>query len=179
MLKGEKVYIRLIEKQDLKLRTEWVNDEEVRRTLMFDWPLSLSGTEKWFQNQLLNNTRKNFIIVWNENNKPIGITGLRDINYKHSRAQFYMTIGEKDYWGMRIPDEVIPLILEYGFNELGLRRIYLYTLENNERARKVYRRNGFKDEGILREHYFCVGKHQDLYVMSILRSEWQSIQKQA
>lgn len=49
----------------------------------------------------------------------IGITGLRDINIRHLRARFYITIGNKDFWGKHIHDEVIPLILEYGFFELG------------------------------------------------------------
>ena len=84
-----------------------------------------------------------------------------------------MTIGEKDYWGRRIPDESISLVLNYGFNELGLNRIYLYTLNNNERARKVYKRNGFINEGILRKHYFCVGEYQDLQVMSILKDDFK------
>jgi diamine N-acetyltransferase len=176
MLNDKRIYLRLIEREDCIHRTNWVNDEEIRQTLMFEWPLSLSGTYKWFDMQLLDNTKKNFVIVSKENQQVIGMTGLIDIDYKHLRGQFYLTIGDKEYWGKRIPDESIPLILQYGFNELGLNRIYLYTLNNNERARKVYMRNGFKFEGILREHYFCVGKHQDLHVMSILKSEWKEMQ---
>lgn len=67
----------------------------------------------------------------------------------------------------------MPLVLEYGFFELGLNKIYLYTISNNERARKVYLRNGFVHEGVLRKHYFCNGDYQDLWVMSILKNEWK------
>ena len=140
---------------------------------MFDWPLSLSGTEKWFDMQDLDPKKRNFMIISKDSNLPIGITGLIDIDFRHLRGQFYMTIGEKDYWGKRIPDESIPLVLNYGFNELGLNRIYLYTLNNNERARKVYERNGFINEGTLRKHYFCVGEYQDLQVMSVLKDDFK------
>ncbi|GAH15385.1 unnamed protein product, partial [marine sediment metagenome] len=43
-----------------------------------------------------------------------------------------------------------------GFLYLGLNRIYLYTIPNNERTRKVYIRNGFIHEGILRKHFFVM-----------------------
>ncbi len=173
MFDGNSIYLRLIEKEDCVYRTNWVNDEEIRKTLMFDWPLSLSGTEKWFDMQDLDPKKRNFMIISKDSNLPIGITGLIDIDFRHLRGQFYMTIGEKDYWGKRIPDESIPLILNYGFNELGLNRIYLYTLNNNERARKVYERNGFTNEGTLRKHYFCVGEYQDLMVMSVLKDDFK------
>jgi RimJ/RimL family protein N-acetyltransferase len=100
------------------------------------------------------------------------MTGLIDINERHQRAQFYITIGEKSYWGRRMADEVIPLVLRYGFVELNLNRIYLYTLPNNGRARKVYERNGLSHDGVLRQHYYCVGQFQDLTVHSALRHEW-------
>lgn len=173
MLRSERIYLRLLEKNDLEKRVQWVNDPEIRETLMFDWPLSLSKTERWFQNQLMDDSKRNFSIVDSSNEKLIGMTGLIDINIRHLRAQFYLTIGEKEYWGKRLPDEIIPLVLEFGFIELGLNRIYLYTLNNNEKARKVYLRNGFIYEGTLRQQYFCVGEYQDLQVMSILKSDWK------
>ena len=51
MFDGNSIYLRLMEKEDCAFRTNWVNDVETRKTLMFDWPLSLSGTEKWFDMQ--------------------------------------------------------------------------------------------------------------------------------
>lgn len=174
MLDGKVITLRLLERKDLEKRVEWVNNPLIRKTLMFDWPISTSKTEKWFDNQLLDNTKRNFSIIHKLDNKLIGMTGLIDINIRHLRAQFYLTIGDEIYQGRKLPDEIIPLVLEYGFRELGLNRIYLYTLNNNPRARKVYIRNGFIKEGILRKHYFCVGDYQDLQVMSVLKEEWEN-----
>ena len=172
MLNSETLCLRLLEKEDLQSRVKWVNDEETRETLMFEWPLSLSKTEKWFHNQLMDDSKVNFSIIHKETGKLIGMTGLLDISLKHRRAQFYLTIGEKDFHGQRLPDESIPMVLEYAFEELGLNKVYLYTINKNDRARYVYQRNGFSSEGVLREHYFCVGKLQDLHVYSVLKEEW-------
>ncbi len=173
MLKGKNVYLRLIEKEDLSSRVEWINDEENIKTLLFDWPTSNAKTERWFSNVLMDASKLNFSIVDKKNNALIGMTGLLNIDRINRHAQLYITIGNKEYRGRRLPDEVISLLLEYGFFEYGLKRIYLYTLPNNSRGRKVYERNGFKLDGILRQHVFCRGKQQDLFIHSILRDEFE------
>jgi len=173
MLKNDKIYLRLLDKRDLTARVEWINDEENIRTLLFDWPTSLDKTEKWFASVVMDYSKLHLSIVHKESNELIGMTGLLNIDRINHIAQFYLTIGNKCYRGKHIPDEVIPLVLEYGFTELELKKIFLYTLPDNGKARHVYERNGFKLDGILRQQVYCRGKQQDLYVHSILRYEWE------
>lgn len=172
MLEGRRVYLRLLEKEDLPYRVKWINDEEISKNVSFDWPVSLAKTQTWFQNSLMDKSKVNFSIIDKKSNKLIGMTGLVNINYIHSRGEFYITIGEKDFWGKHLPDEIIPLVLEYGFIELGLNRIYLSTFDHNKRAQKVYKRNGFVYEGRLRNHQFHKGAFRDYLIYSILKEEW-------
>ena len=174
MLKGKSVYLRLLSQDDLKDRVAWINDEENIRTLLFDWPTSYEKTLKWYNNVLFDNTKLHLSIVDNDTNELIGMTGLLNIDRINHHAQLYITIGNKKYRGRRLPDEVIPLVLEYGFTELELKKIYLYTLPNNERGRHVYERSGFQLDGILRQQVYCRGKQQDLYVHSILKAEFEN-----
>ncbi len=175
MLKGKTVYLRLLSQDDLKDRVSWINDEENIQTLLFDWPTSYEKTLKWYSSAIMDSSKLHFSIVDAETGELIGMTGLLNIDRINHHAQFYITIGNKQYRGKRLPDEVIPLVLEYGFSELELKKIYLYTLQNNERGRHVYERNGFKQDGILRQQVFCRGKQQDLYVHSILKTEFEGM----
>ncbi len=173
MLRGKTVYLRLLGQKDLEDRVSWINDEENIQTLLFDWPTSLEKTQKWFSNVIFDQTKLNLSIADIETDELIGMTGLLNIDRVNHHAQLYITIGNKKYRGRHLPDEVIPLVLEYGFTELELKKIYLYTLPNNERGRHVYERNGFKLDGILRQQVYCRGKQQDLYVHSILKTEFE------
>lgn len=173
MLRGKNVYLRLLSQEDLKDRVSWINDEENIQTLLFDWPTSIEKTQKWFSNVVFDNSKFNLSIVDIETNELVGMTGLLNIDRINHHAQLYITIGNKKYRGKHLPDEVIPLVLEYGFTELELKKIYLYTLPNNERARHVYERNGLKLDGVLRQQVYCRGKQQDLYVHSILKREFE------
>ena len=123
MLIGKKIYLRPLEKKDLELRVKWINDPDIRKTLMFDYPLSLEKTLAWFQKTLFDKTKVNFSIIEKTTETTIGMTGLIDINIKHQRGQFYVTIGEKNFWGRGIADEVIQIVLHYGFVELNLKKI--------------------------------------------------------
>jgi diamine N-acetyltransferase len=171
MLKGNRIYLRLFEKEDLHLRVKWINDEETNKTLGFDIPVSLAKTQAWFQNSLTDNSKVNFAIVDIETDKVIGMSGLINIDYKNKNAEYYITIGEKEYLGKKLPDEVAELILNYGFNHIGLFKVYLHTFDYNTKAQHVYLRNGFIKEGTLRKHKWKDGKFIDIiyYGITIIR----------
>jgi RimJ/RimL family protein N-acetyltransferase len=67
---------------------------------------------------------------------------------------------------------VMSLLRRHGFETLNLNRIYLRVYADNPRARRSYEKAGFVEEGCLRESVFRHGKYGDLFIMSVLRSEW-------
>ena len=58
------------------------------------------------------------------------------------------------------------------FQELGAHRLWLDVKPHNERARALYRSEGFVEEGTLRDALYYNGRFESLVVMSILRPEW-------
>ena len=64
-------------------------------------------------------------------------------------------------------------ILAICFNELSAHRVDLHVHMENERARRVYARAGFVEEGIIRDlHRNADGSFSSLRLMSLLRPEW-------
>ena len=55
-------------------------------------------------------------------------------------------IGEKMVWGQGIANESSRLALNYCFNELGLKKIYLGVIAENKRAIQSYKSIGFSEE---------------------------------
>ena len=85
-------------------------------------------------------------------------------------------IGEKQFWDLGFGTEAMHLLCKVGFEMLNLHRIMLRVLSDNARAIKAYEKVGFVHEGTLREANFKNGKYIDMHVMSILRSEWQTME---
>jgi RimJ/RimL family protein N-acetyltransferase len=68
--------------------------------------------------------------------------------------------------------EALRLIVGYGFEQLGLRRISLEVYMFNPRAQHVYEKTGFVAEGVLREALHYEDQWIDATVMSILDRDW-------
>jgi ribosomal protein S18 acetylase RimI-like enzyme len=65
------------------------------------------------------------------------------------------------------------LVLQICFDELGAHRVDLFVHMENERARRVYARTGFFEEGILRDcHRDADGSFRSMRLMSMLKPEW-------
>ena len=67
--------------------------------------------------------------------------------------------------------EATRLVRDWCFGELGLRRLALDVDATNERARRVYERVGFVDEGRRRQARLVDGEWHDVIDMAMLRSD--------
>ena len=169
MFNLKSVYLRPLEFVDLESRVSWFNDPDINQYLVSDFPMSLAGTQAWYAKACTDASKFNLSICDIDSGKLIGMTGLIEIDQKNAKAQFYMTIGDPAFRGLRLPDQIIPAVIGYGFSYLRLNKIYLWTLENNVRARKVYERNGFLYEATLRQHLHCRGSYQNIIQHSVFR----------
>lgn len=129
----------------------WVNDLRVTRTLgMPCRPYSREKQEAWL-NQALVNTRDSIFTIYDLSTmRPIGNTGLHDIDHDNGTAEFGILIGETDTWGKGFGTEATRLMVGYGFDVLGLHNIYLQTYSNNPAGLKAYERAGFRRIGVRR-----------------------------
>ncbi len=163
--------LRPIQMSDAGRFVKWLNDPSIHKFLQTRKHLTLSEEKKWIKSAIKSKSHKNFAIE-TLNGTHIGSTSL-EVNFDHSRAVFGIFIGEKKYWNQGLGSEAAKLIIDYGFKELKLHRIELGVLEYNPRAIKVYKRLGFKDEGIKRDFIKFKGNYYNDYHMSILDKEWK------
>lgn len=113
----------------------------------------------------------NVIYVILKNKKIIGSIELFDISWRNRRAQLSIVIHPL-YQGLGCGQQAIAKILEIGFEELGLNRIWLRVLEYNQKAINCYKKSSFTIEGICRSESYRRGKFWDQVQMSILAGEW-------
>lgn len=65
------------------------------------------------------------------------------------------------------------MVLEYGFNNIGLHRIWLTVSSPNLGAIRSYEKLGFHKEGVMREACNRENSFHDKIVMGILCHEWE------
>lgn len=173
-LRGERVYLRPAEREDLDRFVRWFADAETTRHLMLRAPFSLPMEEQWFERVVAEQGKSvyHFVICRLDDDEPIGTAGLHDLDFVNGNAEFGISIGEKGEWNKGYGTDALNAICDFGFGELRLARIELQVYAPNRRARRSYEKAGFVLEGTLRNRHFAEGRHEDVLIMSLLRDEW-------
>lgn len=79
-----------------------------------------------------------------------GAGGLNNLSKEHRKAEigFWLL---PEHWGHGIMQEAMPLICQYGFNELGLHRIEGFVESENENCKRAMAKLNFVHEGTMRD----------------------------
>ncbi|WP_246320285.1 GNAT family N-acetyltransferase [Paenibacillus qinlingensis] len=77
----------------------------------------------------------------------------------------------RDYWGFGFATEATKAMINLGFKDLKLHRIYATCRPNNVGSYRVLEKIGMRREGHLRVDRFFKGKWHDSFLYAILRSE--------
>ncbi|HNY84183.1 MAG TPA: GNAT family protein [Anaerolineaceae bacterium] len=182
---GNGVRLRAAERADLPTFVRWFGDPEVTEYLNMHSIMSLASEEIWFEGMLKKPFSEQVLVIevadcqdipqpeW----QPIGTISFNQVDTVNRNGELGIVIGEKAYWNRGFGSEAIRTLLDYGFFELNLHRIFLRVNASNQRGLKAYTKVGFIHEGTLREASFGKGHYQDVHIMSILRPEWDKLSK--
>ncbi|MGG6262964.1 GNAT family N-acetyltransferase [Leptolyngbya sp. AN03gr2] len=101
----------------------------------------------------------------------IGIIEIRDIEREHSQAElsFWLAV---EAWGQGYMSEALKPIIRFGFEVLGLNRLYAYHMVRNPGSGKVLQKNGLVQEGVLRQRVRKWGEFEDVALWAILKKDW-------
>lgn len=166
--------LREIDHEDLPLINRWRNDPEIMGLLGNNFLyISHDVDAAWFGQYLQNRDKaKRFAIIDATDGRMIGTTQLTGIHAINQSAEFSIVIGEKEYWNKGAGHTASRMLLDHGFRDLNLQRIYLTVLVRNTRAVHLYEKLGFVREGILRRSIYKQGLFEDQVFMSVLKEEY-------
>ena len=165
-LVGERVKVRAFDRRDLGLVRRWLEDPHGRYFL-----LSRTTARSLDPEELL--TRKDSVVgvITLLDGSPIGLLAYLDVDRTQRKAELRKLIGEPAHRGKGLAHEATRLWIDYGLSTLGLRKIYVNTLDTNIRNIKLNRELGFKVEGLLRDECFFDGRYHDIIRMALWADE--------
>lgn len=175
-IKGKKVTLRAIERDDLPLLQNWANDPETC-LLIGSWhfPTNMNDQNKWFETLNVNSLNQRFAIDSSEHGL-IGTANLININWKDRNAMHGMLLGNKDTKGKGYAMDAIMATMRYSFEEMGLNRLDGSIIEYNRASYELYvRKCGWKQEGTQRGWYFRKNRFWDKYLMGITKSDYEEL----
>ena len=123
--------------------------------------------ERWAQRQALT-----LAITRRAEGDLLGAISLH-FNDHFDRAEMGYWLGQP-YWKQGYTSEAAQALVAYGFEQLGLQRIFAYHFVRNPASGRVMRKAGMSYEGTLRGHTKKWDRYEDLSVRGILRGDYEA-----
>ena len=109
-------------------------------------------------------------IVLKDDGEFIGSAGLHNWNREANYAEIGVDIAPP-YWRQGYATEALKTLVQFGWEKMGLNRIEADIVKGNMASMRVLEKDGFKQEGVLRQRLRKGGKYYDVYQYGLLRSD--------
>ncbi len=175
MYYGERIRLRRVDPEtDLEDRVRWMNDPEVLRYLgMLPGRLGREEIRRWLEESAAGELDSVEFAIETLDGRHIGGGSLREFHQTARKAELALLIGETEFRGKGYGTEAVRLLVQVGFEQFNLNRIWLTVNEQNLAAIRAYEKAGFRKEGLLRAFGFANGAYYNVYLMAILREEYE------
>jgi len=165
----DRAYIRPLEKSDCAALRTWQADPAIAASLAKQkLQRLLASEENWDSERQFTDL---FVMCRKADDEVVGMLGFTDIDRQSKQAEFSKMIGDPSARGKGYAGRATRTIIDYGFDVLGLNRIYLHTLDGNIKNIRLNQSLGFKFEGLLQQAVQIDDKLRDVAIMALLKSQ--------
>ncbi len=174
-LRTERLVLRPLTQSDAQALSRLVGRREIAdTTISIPHPYSEEQAQQWIAEtaDLFAKTKSVvFCMELKDGGNLAGTIGLRDIDDEHSQAElgFWVAV---ECWGQGYATEAARAVVGFGFEQLGLNRVYAHHMVRNPASGRVLAKIGMKREGLLRQRVRKWGVFEDVVLLAMLRQDW-------
>ena len=168
---NQQVRLRHVVDSDFNVLFEWINTRDL---VEFNAPfreISRSEHKVWFTKIQAQEDIAFFMIESIETGLTIGSCQLLNIQPINRSAELQIRIGAINFQNQGAGSEAVRQLIDYGLSILNLHRISLHVFATNSRAIRVYEKNGFFCERLLRQAVQINGHWLDVVYMARVREK--------
>lgn len=169
MLTGKHITLRPLKLEDAPRTLELRYDIEANKAMMgYIFPVNLENERNWISSLYPQGERKTIFLAIEENKtkKFAGYLSVKNINYINGTADFGIIL-LKEFRGKSYAKEAMGIFFNYLSRDIHLRKLTLYVLDGNISAIEAYKKVGFSQEGLLKDHVWQDRHYKNVLIMSI------------
>jgi RimJ/RimL family protein N-acetyltransferase len=172
----EPVRLRPLALSDIDHVMTWVNDPEITGNFaaFSGEPFTREQEKAYLERLLASSADRVFSIEHATDGRYLGQVGLHQIHGPSRVGRLACIVAARGEMGRGFGSAAIRLVLDRAFAAEKLHKVWLMCWKENVRARGIYSRIGFVEEGCLREEYLHRGVYHDMIRMSVLDREWRA-----
>ena len=173
-LKTERLLLRPFRLEDVNDVFEYARDPEWAKYLLqrIPQPYTREDAEEFLAGAVLTSWETNPLFAIVLDSKVIGGINLR-IGETDEIASLGYSIAQP-HWGKGLVPEAAQAVIDWGFKQYGLTKIYATADLRNKRSHRVMEKLGMAREGVLRSHRKGREERVDEVYYGLLREEWET-----
>ena len=165
---AEGVSVRPVRQDDAPMLKQWLDDQAVSQSLAEYTLAEIIDAASCGQSPA---DQAVFVMRRDADDKPIGLVGLIHIDREAAQGELVKMIGAPQERGKGLAKRATQMLVDFGFEQLKLNRIYLRTLGGNMKNIRLNESLGFQFEGLLRQAASLAGKLNDVIIMGMVAED--------
>ena len=171
-LKGEHIYLRALEPEDLEFVYQIENNESI-------WEISNTITpySRFLLKEYLEHAHKDIfevkqlrLVISSYKNEVIGLIDVFDFDFSNRKAGLGILIQSEENKAKGYGSEAIKLIVDYCFTHLGLHQLYCNISENNTASLKLFEKFNFKKIGLKKDWNLVNGVFKNEFLLQLIHT---------
>ncbi len=174
MLRGERIQLRAIERDDLATMRDWRNLPELRRNFREFRELNMVNQEQWFARISASPNDFMFVVERAEDRVMIGVCGLVYVHWVLRSADISLYIGQNEVYidgPGGFAEDALKVLMRYAFDNLNLHKVWTELYSFDDRKITMFERFGFARDAVLRDNAYEDGRYHDSYIYSFIRPD--------
>jgi [ribosomal protein S5]-alanine N-acetyltransferase len=170
-------YLTAMEESHAQQMFLFLSDKETMKYLTPHPPESVEEVAETINKSLQQFKQKKeipWVLKEKTTDNVIGMFRLHKLNFWHRKTEMGVVIS-KAFQKRGVMTQVLPEVLSFCFNELGLNRVVGDIFAENAGSRKLLLAHGFREEGVLRQTDYDGERYHDTIVYSLLKSEYEQL----
>ena len=162
-LKGDKVYLRALEPEDLDFVHAVENTEEFWEISATQAPYSRFMIKQYLENahRDIYDVKQLRLMICDLQDKEVGLIDVFDFEPKDRRAAIGILIANASERGKGYGAEALELICNYCFKHLAMHQVYANITAGNETSVKLFENLGFEKVGVKKDWTYFEGQFKD------------------
>ena len=177
MIKGKNIDLRLVKEEEVPVVNELFSDILGRGEYYPIGFRSLVSEKKRYEESGFWSQDMGWLLVTDKGNRILGTLGFFKTAPYVDGYELGAIIYKEEDRGKGYITEAVKIFVAYLFEAKKIERLQATLIAGNKGSEGVFRKVGLKKEGVMRSAVFHRGKHKDVEMYSILRSEVKSLEE--
>lgn len=172
-LETDRLVMRKMLPRDAADMFEYASRPEVSEYLLWNPHTTQRFTKNYLhflQSQYGSKNFYDWAVTLRSSEKMIGTCGFTSFDLANNSAEVGYVLSSS-YWGQGIAPEALKKVIDFGFRELELHRIYARIMDGNTRSEAVAKKCGMTLEATMRDLLFVKGKYRTIKIYSLLETD--------